>query len=151
MYNQYIYGTELAPLLSLLQCCSRWENLANVEHWIHLEFPLQHDARELQAIYVHCYGGHGRTGIVACALLCLMLGVTSHEAVSMFNHLHSYRLENLSLVIAQTKQTLQGRETTREGCVLWKRISRNFYHIDISVLLSRIHRRILYIHNMTRA
>jgi len=25
-----------------------------------------------RAAYVHCYGGHGRTGIVACSLLCLL-------------------------------------------------------------------------------
>lgn len=25
-----------------------------------------------RVLYVHCYGGHGRTGIVACSLLCLL-------------------------------------------------------------------------------
>ncbi|CAL1171786.1 unnamed protein product [Cladocopium goreaui] len=46
-----------------------------------------------RAVYIHCYGGHGRTGIVACALLCLFIEVAPEEAVSIFNHLHSYRVE----------------------------------------------------------
>lgn len=48
-----------------------------------------------KAVYIHCYGGHGRTGIVACALLCLFIEVAPEEAVSIFNHLHAYRVEYL--------------------------------------------------------
>ena len=51
----------------------------------------------VEAVYIHCYGGHGRTGIIACALLCFFLGMSPDEAVLIFNHLHSYRLESLGL------------------------------------------------------
>eukprot|EP00913_Durusdinium_trenchii_P023707 g22268.t1 len=62
---------------------------------------LQNLMQELQsgrAIYVHCYGGHGRTGIVACALLCLMLGVTSHEAVRVEKTMKAPQLLESSMV-----------------------------------------------------
>merc|ERR1712216_950078 len=39
-------------------------------------------------------GGHGRTGIVGCALLCLLYGLAAVEAVELFNELHGYRLEH---------------------------------------------------------
>merc|ERR1712217_991434 len=27
---------------------------------------------EHRVLYVHCYGGHGRTGVACCSLLCLL-------------------------------------------------------------------------------
>ena len=53
------------------------------------------ELEEGRAIYIHCYGGHGRSGIVACALLCLLLAVPPDEAVGIFNQLHSFRVEPL--------------------------------------------------------
>mmetsp|Transcript_32727 Transcript_32727/g.74822 ORF Transcript_32727/g.74822 Transcript_32727/m.74822 type:complete len:260 (+) Transcript_32727:56-835(+) len=44
-------------------------------------------------LYVHCYGGHGRTGIVGCALLHLLYGMESDESVVAFNALHGARRE----------------------------------------------------------
>merc|ERR1712078_745836 len=37
-----------------------------------LERCLNELSDERRIMYVHCYGGHGRTGIVACSLLCLL-------------------------------------------------------------------------------
>ena len=51
------------------------------------------ELRASRAVYIHCYGGHGRTGIVACSMLCLLWQITPLEAVKIFNHLHSFRVE----------------------------------------------------------
>jgi len=48
---------------------------------------------ERRVLYIHCYGGHGRSGIVGCALLCLVYGYGAAEAVQIFNTLHSARIE----------------------------------------------------------
>lgn len=62
----------------------------------HLARFLQQLLEELRGgrvLYIHCYGGHGRTGIVGCALLCLLFGASSAEAVEVFNALHSERVD----------------------------------------------------------
>merc|ERR1712151_1434505 len=45
-----------------------------------------------RVVYVHCYGGPGRAGIVGCALLWLYFHVTAEMAVEAFNTLHAERL-----------------------------------------------------------
>ena len=51
------------------------------------------ELRASRAVYIHCYGGHGRTGIVACSMLCLLWQFAPTEAVEIFNRLHSHRVE----------------------------------------------------------
>lgn len=42
-------------------------------------------------IYIHCKGGHGRSGIVVASLLCLLCGMTPHKALVHCTNLHSRR------------------------------------------------------------
>jgi len=49
------------------------------------------EVRNGRILYIHCYGGHGRTGIVGCALWCLMWSVNAPNAVQAFNDLHGTR------------------------------------------------------------
>jgi hypothetical protein len=43
--------------------------------------------------YVHCYGGHGRAGLVVCAILGIIEGLSVDGAIARFNELHRYRAE----------------------------------------------------------
>ena len=44
-------------------------------------------------VYIHCKGGHGRSGIlVACLLYLLNPGITTHEAIKLTTEAHSRRL-----------------------------------------------------------
>lgn len=42
-------------------------------------------------LYVHCKGGHGRSGLFAACLLCLMNGFSSYEAIKHVSLAHSKR------------------------------------------------------------
>jgi protein-tyrosine phosphatase len=42
-------------------------------------------------IYIHCKGGHGRSGIVVASLLCLLYGMTPHKALIHCTNLHARR------------------------------------------------------------
>jgi len=47
--------------------------------------------REGRKVYVHCWGGHGRTGTLLCAFLVKAYGLTTEEAKDYFMLTHSQR------------------------------------------------------------
>lgn len=44
-----------------------------------------------EKIYIHCRGGHGRSGMVVASLLCYRLHITPEEALELTNLYHSRR------------------------------------------------------------
>lgn len=46
-----------------------------------------------ELVYVHCKGGHGRSGIVVACLLCHLYGYTPTKALVKTSHYHSLRPE----------------------------------------------------------
>jgi predicted NAD-dependent protein-ADP-ribosyltransferase YbiA (DUF1768 family) len=46
-----------------------------------------------EKVYVHCKGGHGRSGIVVASLLCYLYKFTPSEALSKTTKYHSHRKE----------------------------------------------------------
>jgi len=59
---------------------------------------------EGEVIYLHCWGGHGRTGIIVCIMLHLMFKLTSHESLLLCQKLHNMRLFDLGVSSPQTFQ-----------------------------------------------
>lgn len=52
--------------------------------------------RELETdslVYLHCKGGHGRSGVVVAVLLCYLFNLTPNEALERTSSYHSKRLE----------------------------------------------------------
>jgi len=47
--------------------------------------------QEGRVIYVHCWGGHGRTGTLLCAFLVVVYGLTTEEAKNVFMKTHGMR------------------------------------------------------------
>lgn len=47
--------------------------------------------RENEKIYVHCKGGHGRSGIVVACILCYYHNISPQEALRMTTKFHSQR------------------------------------------------------------
>lgn len=37
--------------------------------------------KEHERIYIHCKGGHGRSGMIVCCVLCLMYGMTPSQSI----------------------------------------------------------------------
>lgn len=52
-------------------------------------------------IYVHCYGGHGRSGTLACVLLAQEEGLSHEEALVKINAQHRTRTHNPNVSIPQ--------------------------------------------------
>ena len=46
-----------------------------------------------EKIYIHCKGGHGRSGIVVAAVLCHLYGMTPPEALRLTSYCHGMRKE----------------------------------------------------------
>lgn len=44
-----------------------------------------------QKVYIHCKGGHGRSGILVACVLCYMYKLSPDEALYMTNFYHSLR------------------------------------------------------------
>jgi len=44
-----------------------------------------------KVVYLHCWGGHGRTGTLVCIVLILMYGLTSKEAMDYCQTVHDFR------------------------------------------------------------
>ena len=61
-----------------------------------------------EVIYLHCWGGHGRTGVIVCIMLHLMYGLIAEEAMYLCQKLHDFRVETCFVTSPQTqKQRLQ--------------------------------------------
>lgn len=50
-----------------------------------------------QKIYIHCKGGHGRSGVLVACLLCYIYNLDPHEALLRTTEYHSQRKEMRSL------------------------------------------------------
>lgn len=46
-----------------------------------------------EKIYIHCKGGHGRSGIVVASILCYYLKISPEEALHKTREYHSHRIE----------------------------------------------------------
>lgn len=44
-----------------------------------------------EKVYIHCKGGHGRSGLVAATLLCLLEEISPDEAIRRVTHSHNQR------------------------------------------------------------
>jgi len=53
-------------------------------------------------IYLHCWGGHGRTGVMVCLILHLMYGLNADEALRRCQLLHDTRRRYIEVSSPQT-------------------------------------------------
>lgn len=51
------------------------------------------DLKDNEKIYIHCKGGHGRSGIVVACILCYIHKITPSDAISQTSKYHSKRKE----------------------------------------------------------
>lgn len=50
-------------------------------------------SKSQEALYIHCWGGHGRTGVLAAILIGLLYGLTGDEALAHIHKVHALRLD----------------------------------------------------------
>jgi len=66
--------------------------------------------RNGDVIYLHCWGGHGRTGVMVCLILHLMYGLTADESLKRCQLLHDARKRYIAV---PSPQTFAQREQVR--------------------------------------
>lgn len=66
--------------------------------------------KEGEVLYIHCWGGHGRTGSIVCLLLHLMYGFTAQECLVRCQYLHDIRIDHAN---AASPQTMSQRRQLR--------------------------------------
>jgi protein-tyrosine phosphatase len=69
------------------------------------------DIQNGEVIYLHCWGGHGRTGIIVSLMLHLIYGITSVEAMRRCKFLHDMRKAKVNVGSPQTE--LQREQVSR--------------------------------------
>ena len=53
---------------------------------------------------MHCWGGHGRTGVIVCIMLHLMYELNAEEALRLCQKLHDFRVEHCWVGSPQTEK-----------------------------------------------
>jgi protein-tyrosine phosphatase len=71
-----------------------------------------------EVIYLHCWGGHGRTGIMVCLILHLMYGLTANEALERCQFLHDIR--KLPIIVSSPQTFSQKDQVRRIICNSFK-------------------------------
>jgi len=62
-------------------------------------------------VYIHCWGGHGRTGVIVCLVLHLICGISAEEALIYCQYVHDKRENNCSET--RSPQTMSQREQVK--------------------------------------
>lgn len=62
--------------------------------------------RQGEVLYIHCWGGHGRTGVVVCLMIYLMYGTTADEALEYCNYVHKLRVNPVQITSPQTSEQM---------------------------------------------
>ena len=69
-----------------------------------------------EAVYIHCWGGHGRTGIIATILIGILYGLTPDQALEHVERVHAMRsdcFDVLNQVPYNSPQTEEQRNQAR--------------------------------------
>ena len=59
--------------------------------FIILAKKLVRDYHNGMKMYIHCWGGHGRTGVLVCIMLHLMYGINAEKVLEYCNYVHNMR------------------------------------------------------------
>ena len=63
----------------------------NRKLFLDLVHYVAHCLQEQKHVYIHCRGGHGRSGILVASLLCYLLNIPPHVAIQQATLYHSRR------------------------------------------------------------
>lgn len=75
------------------------------------------DVKAGKVLYVHCWGGHGRTGIVVCLMLAVLYGMPISEAFKRVQGYHDCRVEPQGV---KSPQTVVQRSQVKRLLQKWK-------------------------------
>mmetsp|Transcript_127462 Transcript_127462/g.354849 ORF Transcript_127462/g.354849 Transcript_127462/m.354849 type:complete len:229 (-) Transcript_127462:246-932(-) len=71
---------------------------------------LAEDMRAGRIIYLHCLGGHGRTGVICCIMLSYLYRITAVEAMKRIQAYHDCRMDPQG---AKSPQTVLQRDQVK--------------------------------------
>lgn len=63
----------------------------NVTEFCALVIYIAKQINNNQKIYIHCKGGHGRSGVLVASILCYKFRITPHESIRLTTKYHSTR------------------------------------------------------------
>merc|ERR1711974_127850 len=87
---------ELTPKASELEYVHfpiRDKSICSDESTLELVDKILHLFAEKKKIFIHCRGGHGRTGVIASLLLGKIYGLEAYEAISACKSFHDCRVD----------------------------------------------------------
>jgi predicted NAD-dependent protein-ADP-ribosyltransferase YbiA (DUF1768 family) len=68
-------------------------DLVSFSKFIYMVYQLIKSLKDKEKIYIHCKGGHGRSGVAVACLLCLYLKIPPEYALDLTRYYHQQRKE----------------------------------------------------------
>ena len=103
--NQHNYHKRVVDMESLkfthfpIEDC----NVVDDHYVLELAMQLVKDVAHGEVLYLHCWGGHGRTGTVVCLMLHLIYGFSARECMTRCQKTHDLRQYPVQVGSPQTK------------------------------------------------
>jgi protein tyrosine phosphatase len=80
-----------ASKLQFVHCPIVDMNITDDSVILNLAHKLVKAMSEGHVLYIHCWGGHGRTGTLVCIMLHLMYGIDAQTSIAYCQHVHDMR------------------------------------------------------------
>ena len=68
-------------------------DLLSFSKFIYMIYQLIKSLKDKEKVYIHCKGGHGRSGVVVACILCLYLKIPPEYALDLTRYYHQQRKE----------------------------------------------------------
>jgi protein-tyrosine phosphatase len=82
-----------ASSLSLIRLPIQDKGIASDEDVLELVEEIVQRFKKGENIFIHCRGGHGRTGVVAALLLGRLYGLSAYESLELVQKYHDTRID----------------------------------------------------------
>ena len=109
MENKHEYASLIAEtgMPTFVHCPIRDCSIVADDVVFNLAIKLAQAIRDGEILYLHCWGGHGRTGVVVCLILHLLYGLTADEAIERCELVHMMRRMPCDVGSPQTPAQVQ--------------------------------------------
>lgn len=116
------------------------KDLVSFSRFVYMVYQIIKSLKDKQKIYIHCKGGHGRSGIVVACILCLYLKIPPEYALDLTRFYHQQRKE-----MRDKWRRIGSPQTTMQKEVVFKIFEPVYFNSKLNVYLSNSFRHSIYI------
>jgi len=107
------------------------KDFVSFSRFIYMVYRIIKSLKDKQKIYIHCKGGHGRSGIVVACILCLYLKIPPEYALDLTRFYHQQRKE-----MRDKWRRIGSPQTTMQKEVVFKIFQPVYFNSKLNAYLS---------------